>query len=90
MPNVGLSALLVACGGLLVGSALIIGLATRDATIAGVVVGTASWFAKGHGFLDAQNHDSVWLIILIVLAGAHAGHVIGLDGRFAGRFRFLA
>jgi thiosulfate dehydrogenase [quinone] large subunit len=90
LPNTGIFALLVAWGELLVGIALILGLATRYAAIAGAVMVAAFWFAKGQGFLAAQNHDSIWLVIFVVLAAAHAGRVAGLDARLAGRFRFLA
>ena len=48
------------------------------------------WFAKGQGLLAAQNHDIIWLIILIVLGGLHAGRVMSLDHKLVGRFKFLA
>ena len=48
------------------------------------------WFAKGQGFLDAQNHDAVWFVIFIVLATVHAGRSHSIDARLADRFRFLA
>lgn len=89
LPNKAVFAVLVSWGELLVGIALILGLATRYAAIAGAVMVSAFWFAKGQGFLAAQNHDSIWLIIFIVLAAAHAGRIAGLDARLAGRFRFL-
>jgi thiosulfate dehydrogenase [quinone] large subunit len=90
LSNTGLFAFLVAWGELLIGLALIVGVATRYASIAGAVMVTVFWFAKGQGFLEAQNHDSIWLIIFVVLAGVHAGRVTGLDARLARRFRFLA
>lgn len=90
LPNTALFAFLVAWGELFVGIALIMGLATRYAAIAGAVMVAAFWFAKGQGFLDAQNHDSIWLVIFIVLAASHAGRVLGLDARLGRRYRFLA
>lgn len=89
LPNKAFFAILVSWGEFLIGAALIVGLATRYAAAAGAVMVAAFWFAKGHGFLAAQNHDSVWFMIFIVLAGLHAGRVVGLDQKLAGRFRFL-
>ena|SRR5210317_2105319 len=90
LPNSGVFAFLVSWGELLVGAALIVGLATRYAAIAGALMVAAFWFTKGQGFLDAQNHDSIWLVIFLVLAAVHAGRVHSLDARLADRFRFLA
>jgi thiosulfate dehydrogenase [quinone] large subunit len=90
LPNAGVFAFLVAWGELLMGIALIVGLATRYAAIGGALMVSAFWFTKGQGFLAAQNHDSIWLVILIALAAVHAGRAFGLDERLAGRFRFLA
>lgn len=89
LPNKGVFAFLVAFGEFAIGIALIVGLATRYAAAAGAVMVASFWFAKGQGFFDAQNHDSIWLVIFIVLAGLHAGRVLSIDERLAGRFRFL-
>lgn len=90
LPNKGVFAFLVAFGEFAVGIALIVGLATRYAAAAGAVMVASFWFTKGQGILDAQNHDMIWLVIFIVLAGLHAGRVMSLDERLANRFRFLA
>lgn len=90
LPNKSLFAFLVSFGEFAVGIALILGLATRYAAVAGAVMVANFWFAKGTGFLDGQNHDTIWLMIFIVLGGLHAGRVMSLDERLAGRFRFLA
>lgn len=90
LPNKGLFAFTVSWGEFLIGIALIVGLATRWASIAGAVMVAAFWFTKGQGFFDAQNHDSVWFMIFIVLAALHAGRSYGLDERLADRFRILA
>jgi hypothetical protein len=37
-----------------------------------------------------MNHDSIWFMIFIVLAGVHAGRAHGFDARLGERFRFLA
>ena len=90
LPNNSLFAFLVAWGEFTVGIALILGLATRYAAFVGAFMVVNFWFAKGQGLLDAQNHDVIWLVIFIVLAGLHAGRVMSVDQRLVGRFRFLA
>jgi len=90
LPNKGVFAGMVGWGEFLIGIALILGLATRWASIAGALMVAAFWFTKGQGFLDAQNHDAVWFVIFVVLAAVHAGRAHSLDQRLADRFRFLA
>jgi len=90
LPNSGVFASLVSWGDLLIGCALGVGLATRYASIAGAVLVAVFWFTKGQGFLSAQNHDSIWLVIFVVLAAVHAGRIHSLDARLADRFRFLS
>ncbi|MBT8066287.1 MAG: DoxX family protein [Gammaproteobacteria bacterium] len=90
LPNKGLFAFLVAWGEFAIGLGLILGLATRWASVAGALMVGAFWATKGQGFLDAQNHDAIWFVIFIVLAAVHAGRVHSLDERLADRFRFLA
>lgn len=90
LPNNGAFAFLVSWGEFLIGGALIVGLATRYASIAGALMVAVFWFTKGQGFLSAQNHDSIWLMIFIVLAAVHAGRMHSLDSKLADRFRFLA
>lgn len=90
LPNNGVFAFLVAWGELAIGLALILGLATRWASVAGALMVGAFWATKGQGFLDAQNHDVIWFMIFIVLATVHAGRAHSVDERLADRFRFLA
>jgi thiosulfate dehydrogenase [quinone] large subunit len=90
LPNKGIFAVLVGWGEFLIGIALIVGLATRWASIAGALMVAAFWFTKGQGFFAAMNHDSIWFMIFVVLATVHAGRAYGLDERLADRFRFLA
>ena len=90
LPNAGLFAFLVAWGELFLGVALILGIVTRYASYAGAVMVFFFWMAKGQGILDAQNHDVIWFVILIVLGGLHAGRTLGLDGKLASKYRFLA
>ena len=90
LPNKAIFGFLVSWGELAIGLALIVGLATRWASIAGAVMLMSFWFVKGQGILDGQNHDFIWMMIFVVLAGVHAGRVHGVDARLADRFRFLA
>jgi thiosulfate dehydrogenase [quinone] large subunit len=90
LPNSEVFAFLVSWGEFLIGGALIAGLATRYASVAGAVLVASFWFTKGQGFFSAQNHDAVWFVIFIVLAAAHAGRIHSLDEKLADRFRFLA
>jgi len=89
LPNNELFGFLVSWGEFLVGAALIIGLATRYASIAGALMVAAFWFTKGQGFLSSQNHDAIWFMIFVVLAAVHAGRVHSLDAKLADRFRLL-
>ena len=90
LPNNGVVAFLVSWGELLVGAALVLGLATRYAAIAGALMVAAFWFTKGQGFLSAQNHDAVWFMVFVVLAAVHAGRAHSLDEKLKDRFSFLA
>ncbi len=90
LPNSGIFAFLVSWGEVLLGVALVLGLATRYAAIAGAFMVAMFWFTKGQGFMDAQNHDVIWFMILIVLAAIHAGRAHSLDEKLKDRFRFLA
>lgn len=90
LPNQGLFAFLVAYGELALGLAMILGFATRYAAFAGAFMAANFWFAKGQGMLAGQNHDIIWVVILIVLGGLHAGRVMSLDQKLVGRFKFLA
>jgi thiosulfate dehydrogenase [quinone] large subunit len=89
LPNKAIFAIMVSWGELLIGLALIVGLATRYASIAGAIMLAAFWFTKGQGFLDSQNHDAIWFMIFVVLATVHAGRFHSLDASLSDRFRFL-
>lgn len=89
-PLSGVFAILVAWGELFLGIALILGLATRYAAFFGAFMVLNFWAAKGQGILDAQNHDVIWFVILIVLGGLHAGRTLGLDQKLAKQYPFLA
>ncbi len=89
LPNSVLFATIIAWGELLIGLALLVGLATRYAAVAGALLVANFWFAKGEAFLAASNHDVIWLVIFIVLASVPAGRVAGLDDGLSDRMSFL-
>lgn len=89
LPNEAVFGFLVAWGELAIGLALIAGFATRYASIAGAVMVASFWFAKGQNFFAGQNHDSIWMMIFIVLAAIHAGRQHSLDEKLANKFKLL-
>jgi thiosulfate dehydrogenase [quinone] large subunit len=89
LPNKSVFAALIAWGETAVGIALVLGLATRYAAFAGLVMVANFWFAKGLGVMEGQNHDVVWMMILLVLGLIPAGRIAGLDDGLADRLRFL-
>lgn len=89
LPNGAVFATMIAWGELLIGLALVVGLATRYAAVAGAVLVTNFWFAKGESILAGSNHDFIWLVIFIVLASVPAGRVAGLDDGLSDRMPFL-
>jgi thiosulfate dehydrogenase [quinone] large subunit len=89
LPNSGIFAAMIAWGELLIGLALVVGLATRYAAVAGALMVANFWFAKGESFLAGSNHDVIWLVIFIVLATVPAGRVAGLDDGLSDRMPFL-
>lgn len=89
LPYKAVFAFLVAWGELAIGLALIAGFATRYASIAGAVMLASFWFTKGQNFFAGQNHDSIWVMIFIVLAAVHAGRQHGLDEKLGARFKLL-
>ena len=90
LPNKELFAFLVGWGEFAIGISMVLGIATRYGAIAGAVLVANFWFAKGMGILAGQNHDVVWMIVFIVLAGLHAGRTMSLDEKLSGKYRFLA
>jgi len=89
LPNKAIFASLVAWGELAVGIAMVVGLATRYAAVAGIILVVNFWFAKGAGFWDGSNHDAVWLVIFVVLGMVPAGRIAGLDDGLSDRLPFL-
>jgi thiosulfate dehydrogenase [quinone] large subunit len=89
LPNKDLVASLIGWGELLLGVALVLGLATRFAALGGMFLMLNFWFVKGATFLTATNYDAVWLMIFLVLAFLPAGQIWGLDRRLSYRLGIL-
>lgn len=89
LPNASLFSGLVAWGELLVGIALVLGVAVRYASFAGAFMLANFWFAKGQSIFNGQNHDAIWVAIFLVLALVPAGKVLGLDQKLSERLAFL-
>lgn len=89
LPNKAVFGSLVAWGEFAVGIAMILGLATRYAAVAGAILVLNFWLAKGQGFFDGTNHDVVWLVIFVVLGLVPAGRVVGLDDGLSDKLPFL-
>jgi thiosulfate dehydrogenase [quinone] large subunit len=89
LPNSDVFANLVSWGELMIGLALVLGLATRYAAFAGAFLAMNYWFAKGGSFLAGSNQDAVWMVIFLVLAFVPAGRIAGLDDGLADRMPFL-
>lgn len=70
---------LVAWGELLIGLALILGVASRAAASAGVIMLLSFHFAKGADFWAASNYDAIWAVVFFVLVASAAGRVFGFD-----------
>ena len=89
LPNKTLFAALVAWGELAVGLALVVGLATRYASVFGAILVLNFWFAKGLPVFAGTNHDVVWFVIFVVLGMVPAGKFAGLDDGLSDKLRFL-
>jgi thiosulfate dehydrogenase [quinone] large subunit len=79
LPNVGLFAVLVTAGEILVGLSLILGLLTRLGAYGGAFLHLNYMLMKG---LPAGGGytDKLFLLLEIILAVTAAGYVLGLDG----------
>ena len=87
LPNKVMFGYLVAYGEVLAGIALVAGLFTRWAAVALLFMTVNFWFAKGAGFWVPSNHDSLYILIALVLIFARSGEILGIDGLLARRRR---
>lgn len=79
LPNVGLFALLVVAGEVLVALALITGTVTRLAAGAAMFLTLNYMFAKGMWFWTPASNDAAFFFIGLVLAWGAAGRSLGVD-----------
>lgn len=85
IPHHQLVAGLVAWGMMLVGLALLSGLLTRPAALAGIFMTLNFYLAKGGGS-PATTSDQAFMAGLLVVFLARAGRSFGLDGWLARRY----
>jgi thiosulfate dehydrogenase [quinone] large subunit len=86
LPHLDLFALLITWGELLVGVALVLGLLTRLASLAGIVMTTNYLLAKGASWLAPTSNDALFIVILAVVLVGAAGRAYGVDFFLARRW----
>ncbi|HSM10804.1 MAG TPA: DoxX family membrane protein [Lysobacter sp.] len=87
VPNAEVFAFLTAYGELAVGLALVLGLLSRLALVAALVMVVNYLLAKGVPFWTPSSNDSYLILILLTLVLLRAGHFLGLDAWLAARRR---
>lgn len=85
LPHARLFSYLVSFGELLVGAALLVGLFTRWAALAGMLL--VGSFFLGRGDDLGINNTAPFLIMVLTLALTHPGRVLGLDAALQHRSR---
>src|SRR5438067_12265112 len=83
LPHAHVFAILVSCGELLVGAALLAGLFSRIAAAGGVLL-TLN-FMLGHGDGIGANDTAPWVIMMVTLMLTSPGRTLGLDAALRGR-----
>lgn len=79
VPNAEIFGFLVAYGELFMAIALILGAMVRPAMVLGVFMIVNFMLAKGAPFWSASNHDSLYVLIFLVLYFNDAGKFLGLE-----------
>ena len=87
LPHLGLVAPLVSWGELLVGFALVVGLATRLSAFLGLLLLVNYILAKGAWFGQPSSNDAALAAIAFALNIGAAGRTFGLDALLARRWR---
>ena len=87
VPNAEVFAFLTAYGELAVGLALVLGLLSRLALVAALVMAVNYLLAKGMPFWTPSSNDSYLILILLTLVLHRAGHFLGLDAWLAAHRR---
>jgi thiosulfate dehydrogenase [quinone] large subunit len=86
LPNLEVFALLVTWGELLVGIALVLGLGTRLAAAAALLLTLNYMLAKGAWFWIPSSNDAAFVAISLALLLGAAGRTFGLDAFIARRW----
>lgn len=86
VPNASLFAGMVAWGELLVGTTLILGLATRISAALACLLTVNYMLAKGAWFWTPSSNDAAYTAIAIALLIGAAGRTMGLDAVLAKRW----
>ncbi len=86
LPNAEIFAALVIWGEVLVGVALVLGLATRFAAAAALLMTLNFMFAKGAWFWTPSSNDAAFVAISLALLVGAAGRTFGLDSFLARRW----
>ncbi len=86
LPHAGVFAALVGWGEVLAGAALVVGLATRFAAAAALVLMLNYLFAKGAWFWTPSSNDAAYAAISLALMIGAAGRTLGVDEFLAKRW----
>lgn len=86
LPNAPLFAALITWGELFVGTTLILGLATRFAAAAALLLTVNYMFAKGAWFWSPSSNDAALAAISLALLVGAAGRTFGVDALLAKRW----
>ena len=86
LPHVGAFAMLDSWGEVLIGAALVLGLATRFASAAAILLLLNYMFAKGAWFWMAWSNDAAYVAISLALLIGAAGRTLGVDEFLARRW----
>lgn len=92
LPNTALIAKFVAGAELAIGAGLIVGFMTRWAALGGALLMLNLWCTKGiaqTNLLSTTQYDIILFAVFVFLMFSRAGYVLGLDGRYAQRWKFL-
>jgi uncharacterized membrane protein YphA (DoxX/SURF4 family) len=85
-PHASVFAILISWGEVLTGAALVLGVATRFAAAAALVLTLNYMFAKGNWFWTPSSNDAAYVAISVALLIGAAGRTLGVDEFLAKRW----
>ena len=86
LPHASIFAVLIGWSEVLIGAALVLGLATRFAAAAALLLFLNYLFAKGAWFWTPSSNDAAYLAISLALLIGAAGRTLGVDEFLAKRW----